>query len=168
MICSALMQPRFDYGCNSWYRGLDCSLKHKLQTAQNKIMRMILGEKQRFHIGFDSFKKLNWLNVPKRIDYLTVCHFYNIYHGVAPPYMMDVVRTSDLHNHRTRNSSLNFVLPRVKSQGALTFKFNGIKLWNNLPEHIRLSAAASSFKTKTKILYMNEMGAQESGRFIYL
>ena len=41
MICSALMQPRFDYGCNSWYRGLDCSLKHKLQTAQNKIMRMM-------------------------------------------------------------------------------------------------------------------------------
>ena len=42
MLSSALIQSNFDYACNSWFRGLTKYLKHRLQTAQNKIMRYIL------------------------------------------------------------------------------------------------------------------------------
>ena len=42
LLCSSLIQSNYDYGCNSWYRGLSQSLKNKFQTAQNKTIRFIL------------------------------------------------------------------------------------------------------------------------------
>ena len=80
----------------------------QLQNAQNKLMRLILG-----------------------------VHFFNIFHGTPPSYLMNVTKTSETHKYYTRNSDLNLVLPHVKSQGRRGFKFNGIKLWNELHEHIK-------------------------------
>ena len=74
MLCSSLFQPIFDYGCNSWYRNLTSGLKHKLQTAQNKVIRFVLGVHPRFHIGFQNFKQLGWLNVQSRVDFFVVKH----------------------------------------------------------------------------------------------
>ena len=37
----ALLQPRFDYAYNAWYRGLEATVKNKLQTAKNEIIRYL-------------------------------------------------------------------------------------------------------------------------------
>ena len=36
LLCNALIQPHFDYGCTSWSPLLSKTLKTKLQIAQNK------------------------------------------------------------------------------------------------------------------------------------
>ena len=42
LLANAILQPYFDYACNSWYWGLTKNQKNRLQTMQNKIMRYIL------------------------------------------------------------------------------------------------------------------------------
>ena len=76
MLCTALLQPRFDYACNVWYRTLKSVLKTKLQSAQNKMVRFVLGKHNRFHVGNKELQKLNWLNVEKRVDYFSLLHNY--------------------------------------------------------------------------------------------
>ena len=51
LLCSALLQSSHDYGYNVFYRGLYSDMKVKFQTAQNKMIRFILGydsRQQRF------------------------------------------------------------------------------------------------------------------------
>ena len=36
LLCNALIQPYFDYGCSSWFSLFLKNLKLKLQKAQNK------------------------------------------------------------------------------------------------------------------------------------
>ena len=38
LLCSALANPHFEYACNAWYRSVNAKVKHKLQTAQNKMI----------------------------------------------------------------------------------------------------------------------------------
>ena len=42
-LAGALIQPLFDYASTSWYSGIKMSLKNKLQTSQNKLIRLLLG-----------------------------------------------------------------------------------------------------------------------------
>ena len=35
LLCNALIQPPYDYGCTSWYPVLSKALKTKLQITQN-------------------------------------------------------------------------------------------------------------------------------------
>ena len=40
--CNALMQPHFDYACSAWYPYLSKKLKNRIQTFQNKCIRLCL------------------------------------------------------------------------------------------------------------------------------
>ncbi len=42
MLAGALVQSHFDYAAVFWYSGISKKLKNKLQTAQNKLCRVIL------------------------------------------------------------------------------------------------------------------------------
>ena len=42
LLFHALIQPRFDYGCTSWYLLLSRALKNQLQIAQNKCILFCL------------------------------------------------------------------------------------------------------------------------------
>ena len=72
IICSSLIQCRFDYGCNMWYRSIVNSLKVKLQTAPKTG-------------SLDSFS--NKLNLKKYI-YISLLHVvHNICFGTSAVYM---------------------------------------------------------------------------------
>ena len=133
---------------NVWYMSMGKGLKNKLQTAQNKLIRYVLHYDSRQHLGYDDFVKVKYLSVGKRVDYLTVCMMYKIYHGEAPSYMCNLACVN--HSHVTRNSSMSFIVPQVKSQGLKSFSYNGIKLWNGIPACIRQITSKDDFKFKCK------------------
>ena len=83
-------------------------------------------------IVFSDFKKLCWLDIPGRVDYLTLSFKYSISIGTAPSYICNDFRYSS-HSYTTRRRNLSFVFPHVKTQGSKTFKCSGMKLWNDLP-----------------------------------
>ena len=78
LLCSALLQSRFDYGYNVYYRGLAQCFKKKIQTAQNKMIRYILGYDNRHHLLCSDFVKVKCLDVESRFDYLACNMMYSI------------------------------------------------------------------------------------------
>ena len=151
MLCSALIQSKFDYASNSSYRGLLQKYKNKLHVNQNKVVRYILEYKSRHHLYVSDFKDVGVLDVENRVDYFTLSLMYSIYHGTAPSYFNDVDAIS--HSHRTRISNMAFKIPSVNSQGKCSFKYNGILLWNKLPKKKRLYIKDKNvFKSECKLM----------------
>ena len=69
LLCNALIQPYFNYGCSSWCPLLKENLKLKLQKTQNKCIRVCLNLPPRSHIDSSHFRKINWLPVSDRVKY---------------------------------------------------------------------------------------------------
>ena len=104
---------------------------------------------------------------------------FNIFNNVAPSYMCDINRIS--HRQNTRQSehsdvlvlshgaltpvhladSSAFVVPGVKGQGSKSFKFNGSKLWNELPTNMKHVQQKNRFKKECKALLMTRMKEKE-------
>ena len=79
LLCSALVNPQFEYSCKAWYRSVNANVKHKLQTAQNKMIIYLLNYGCRRHVGFNDFKKSNCLDISARVDYMTLNLMFNIF-----------------------------------------------------------------------------------------
>ena len=69
LLCNALIQSHFDYGCSSWFPLSKKNLKLKLQKAQNKCIRFFLNLPPRSHINPSHSRKINWLPVSDRVEY---------------------------------------------------------------------------------------------------
>ena len=162
LLCSALLQSRFDYGFNFYYRGLYEEIKSKFQTAQNKMIRFILGYNSRQHLYVKDFVRAGFLTVEKRYDYLSVNMMYNVFYGRAPSYLCNFKKVEDVHSYNTRKSLLSFVLPEIKTQGKRTFMYNGAKLCNSLPLNIKVIEHRDNFKRKCKKYFFDLMEISES------
>ena len=88
---------------------------------------------------------------------------YSIFSNTAPSYMRQLDFVS--HCYRTRRSNLSYVIPDVKTQGSFTFKFCGIKLWNQLPLNIKKCESKEEFKKRCKRHLINEMKEEETSEF---
>ena len=84
---------------------------------------------------------------------------FNIFNNVAPSYMCEIDRIT--HSHNTRHSDSACVVPRVKGQGSKSFKFNGCKLWNELPTNVKNAQQKFRFKKECKTLLMTKMKLKE-------
>ena len=157
LLCSALLQSRFDYGYNVYYRGLAKCFKIKLQTAQNKIVRYILGYDSRHHLLCADFKKVKYLDINNRFDYLSLNMMYNIHNGLAPSYLCNFKKVTDVHSYFTRRSDMSYVIPEIKTQGSKTFMYNGAKAWNDLPNVIKDIDSKDVFKSKCKSYLFDKM-----------
>lgn len=168
LLVMSLIQCQFDYACSFWYAGLTQTLKNRLQTSQNKLIRFVLDMDSRSHVGLEHFKYLNWLPVPKRVDQIILCHVFKISTGTAPEYLCEhFVPLSSVHNRCTRstmsaipaqNDSFSFTfidnkhyaIPRVNSFGKKSFSYRGVSLWNGLPQELRRCKALCNFKKAVK------------------
>ena len=61
LLCSALIQPHFDYTCTAWYPNLTEKLKSRMQTSQNKWIHFCLQLDMMTRISHIDFETLNCL-----------------------------------------------------------------------------------------------------------
>ena len=64
-----------------------------------------------------------------------------------------------------RNRNMSFVVPQVKTHGSKSFKYNGIKVWNDLPYNIRETNIKEDFKSKCKKHLSNQMMSEANSVF---
>ena len=164
LLCSALLQSRFDYGYNFFYRGLYSDIKWKFQTAQNKMIRFILDYNSRRHLYVKDFVRAGYLSIEKRYDYLSVNMMYNIYYDQAPSYLCQFKKVDTVHSYGTRGSVMSYVLPKIKTQGKKTFMYNGAKLWNSLPVSMKTTECKDNFKKKGKKYFFSLMEKCENSQ----
>lgn len=152
ILANALIQCHFDYACSSWFTAITVKLKNRLQTSQNKLVRVILSLHPRTHLLPSHFLSLRWLRVEERVSQIKLCMVLRIFKREAPRYLTDYFcKVSDVHGYSTRGSSTNIVPIKFKSlMGKCTFLYSAAILWNRLPENIKLLTSRVTFKTSLK------------------
>ena len=92
------------------------------------------------------YKNLNILNVRNiRIMNLAIMMFKQVKNN---EYALPIL--TQAHNYNTRYRENLLIPPHTTTLIALSFKVEGIKIWNNLPNDIKASSNINSFKKKLK------------------
>ena len=127
-------------------------LKKKLQVAQNKLVRTVMGLGPRDHVGKNQLQGLGWLTVEARVTQLRLTLVHRIVNGSPPNYLINYFpRVGDTHNYRTRASLADLQPVRCRIEmGKTSFAVIGAQQWNKLPLDIKLTTGKNNFKTKIK------------------
>ena len=124
------------------------ALKERLQKIQNKAARLITRK------GEDDstiLKELHWLPIEARIDFKIACHVYKCLHGLAPPYLSELIE--EYKPSRTLRSSNSNLLLEHRSQTKFEKRalyFYAPKIWNSLSVNAKNCDTVQSFKSHLK------------------
>lgn len=113
ILAGALVQGHFDYACMSWFKNLP---QIKLQTSQNKLVRLILKLQPLTHLTPAHFSRLKWLKEEDRVNYIQLCMVHRIIENEVPKYLHNYFpRIPNTHSYSTRRSATDLVLFRFRS-----------------------------------------------------
>ena len=159
LLVMSLIQCHFDYACSFWYPGLSKVLKNKLQVTHYKIIRFVLNMDSRAHVGSEVFKSLGWLPGSKKVDQIILNHIIKVKSDQSPDYMVKhFIPASSIHSYGTRfRETACFSIPKVRSFGMKSFRYNGCVLWNKLPGDIRNLQRYPNFKVAVKKFLLSKI-----------
>ena len=149
---TAFISSRID-NCNSLFRGLPVAEIEKLQRVQNAAARLLTGSKRTEHIT-PTLRNLHWLPVEHRIKFKTALLVYKALNGMSPSYIKELVvpYTPARRLRSCDKGLLKIPKSRTSSFGDRMFGAAAPRLWNSLPDNIRLNNSSiddfkGSFKT---------------------
>ena len=89
------------------------ALKIKLQTAQNKLIRLLLNLPSRAHLTANHMISVGWLLVADRVQFLAMGLVYKMHYTTKIPMYLSrhFQNVKDVHHHNTRGSYANHVQP---------------------------------------------------------
>jgi len=147
----ATVISRLDY-CNSLLVGTSKSNIDILQKAQNSAARVLTKTNKRAHIS-PILRELHWLPVQQRITFKVRVLVFKLLHDTAAPQYLATLLTQHVPT-RSLRSGLSYkplVIPRtVTKAGDRAFSTIAPKLWNSLPDDIKMSTSVELFKHKLK------------------
>ncbi len=148
-IVHSFVTTRLDY-CNSLYYGLPKKQIKRLQGIQNTAARLVTDTRKYEHIT-PILRELHWLKVDSRIVFKYLLITYKCLHGLAPKYLSDLLTVKENRGLRSDNKLL-LVVPksRLVTYGDRAFSHAAPKLWNALPDSVRLSNTLGKFKSRLK------------------
>ena len=152
IMVNAYVTSRIDYG-NSLLYGVSEHLLSQLQRVQNSAARLVTKTKRRQLIT-PVLIELHWLPVRQRIEYQLLILTFNSLHGLAAPYLSELLsRHQPTRSLRSADAHL-LVVPRSNlcSQGDRAFSHAAPRLWNNLPLVMRATNSQNIFKKQLKTL----------------
>ena len=152
-LCTALIQPLFDYCSTAWHEGLSAKLKGRFDVQQRKMVRYIFGLDPRCHVGLQDFKRLGWLTVRHRVSFFRLVHVFKITKGMAPGYLSNgFTFVKDVHSYNTRGSVSDYHLSEkvTTSLKRESFGFTARREWNSLPLSIKQAGSLAVFKSSLK------------------
>ena len=156
MLCSALIQPHFDYACPAGCTNLTEKTKKKTQIMQNKCIRFCLKLDKMHHISEEDFRLINWLPTSKRVDQCINTITFKFVNNTCPYYLKEIFEFAPHCRIDTRNKFAKLKIPFCKTnmrQKAISFV--GPSLWNSLPELIKKTDNLNIFKHNVKNYCLN-------------
>jgi hypothetical protein len=137
--------------CNSLLYGLPKYSIDRLQSVQNAAARVVTLTRKYVHITPILFD-LHWLPMEQRIIFKILLIAYKALHGIAPPYIADLI-TAYVPKRNLRSATSNqLVVPayNLRTCGYRSFSCSAPLLWNSLPQDLRLCTSLACFKKKLK------------------
>ena len=152
-VIHAFISSRLDY-CNALYSGISKHNIHRLQLIQNAAARLLTRTKRTDHIT-PVLAALHWLPVRFRIDFKIALFVFKALHGQAPVYICNLLTPYKPDRRLRSNSKALLEVPksRLVTKGDRAFAVQAPRLWNSLPEHVRLANSLSSFKSHLKTYF---------------
>ncbi|KAG7311164.1 hypothetical protein JYU34_002162 [Plutella xylostella] len=161
-LVNSLLLPIIDYA-DVCYPDLTEELLDKLDRLLNLCIRYIFGLRKYDHVT-DFRNKLKWLNIRHRRNAHIVSLVYGIvYNPCAPSYLTDRFSFFDFTDRPQRSSrNLLFRTPEHNAAGySDSFTVSAVRLWNQLPLHIRQSQSIETFKSKVRLHYLQKQNNQQ-------
>ena len=89
---------------------------------------------------------LHWLPIAYRIQYEIMMLIHKCLKGMAPKYLCDLLTINNSGRH-LRNCNRRLIVPYVKNEAhvARSFSVIGPRIWNNLPESLRMELNMENF-----------------------
>ena len=129
-----------------WMKGI-C-----LQRVQNAAARLLTGSKRTEHIT-PTLRNLHWLPIEQRIKFKTALLVYKALNGMSPSYITElVVPYTPARRLRSCDKGL-LKIPKSRTSrfGDRMLGAAAPRLWNSLPDNIRLNnSSIDDFKRSLK------------------
>ena len=149
-LVKSLIIPYIDY-CDTVFTNVSASLQTRLDRIMNSCIRFVC-----------CLRKFDHISVAKQnLDLLTgelrrKTHFatlvYKIFRSRQPKYLYDKLMFSD-HSYETRTKD-NPAIPKHRTVCfESSFTYLAPKIWNELPESIRLSNSVELFQRNVEKFY---------------
>ena len=152
ILVHAFVSNQLDY-CNALLYGLPKYMIDKLQHVQNTAVRVLLKLRKYDHIT-PSLQRLHWLPVCQRITFKICLLVFKALRGLAPGYIKNCLEVHQITQYQTRSTTraIRLKIPRIKclTFGGRALPSSGPKLWNNLPENLKLQTDYKQFKRQLK------------------
>ena len=147
---NSLVTSRLDYG-NALLSGASNGTISRLQRVQNTAARLITRAKKCDHIT-PVLIRLHWLPVAYRVQYKLLLYTYKALHGLAPPYLQELVSPYQPTRTLRSDSAGLFCVPRTRSEtyGNKRFDVTAATLWNAIPKDLKCASSLSCFKKGLK------------------
>ena len=138
--------------------GLPETQIHKLQLVQNYAAKVVC-KKRKYDSATECLKMLHWLPVKSRIRFKVATLVYKALNDQAPDYISKLFKIKSSEKG-LRSSSCHKLLeiPHVKKAtfAMRALSVQGPKIWNELPNDIRMEATLDGFKSKLKTFLFKE------------
>ena len=94
LLCNALIQPHFDYGCSSWLPLLKKNLKTQNSKSSKQKCSFCQNLPPRSYINPLRVRKMNWLPVSDRVEYCVANTAFNYWNAIVPGYIHEMFKPS--------------------------------------------------------------------------
>ncbi|XP_072044694.1 uncharacterized protein [Amphiura filiformis] len=150
-LVHAFVSSRLD-SCNTLLYGLQEYQLAKLQRVQNSAARLVTKCGKREHMK-PVLRDLHWLPVQQCIAYKIALLTFKALHGLAPVYLLDLVK--ERKPRRSLRSASEVLLcppkiPKTKFYGERAFAMAAPKVWNGMPSTLRANKNLNTFKKDLK------------------
>ena len=150
-LCQALVMSKIDY-CNSTLLGTANYNLVKLQRVQNMLCRIVTATGKYDKIS-DQMIGLHWLKVEYRIIFKIAILMFRCVNNMAPSDLTDLISTGCRHNlnlHSQAQGLLPTARARTTQVHKQSFALVGPRIWNSLPDHIKMTNTIDKFKASLK------------------
>ena len=152
ILYSTLFQPYLIYGLEAWF-GTYRNHTNKIFVLQKKAIRAINNLEYNEHTN-DFFKSNNILKIEDQYKMQISIYIYKLLHQNSDPEITSLLEKNVIsHNYNVKSSKPFHISSVRRSKTKNIITHNGIKIWNNLPEHIRNARSLYKFRKEIKILY---------------
>ena len=156
-LCESMILSQFNYS-DSVYLNIDIYLQKKIQKMQNLCIRFIFNIKKKDACDYEEYRRqLNWTDMQQtRISHSLVI-LYKTLKYKSPIYLSDMfTQHFEICERLTRTFGGNIWIgnSHYSVLHRKSFRIYIARIWNSLPDEIKLCGTALTFKKKIKELFL--------------
>ena len=155
-IACTLISSKLDY-CNALLANTSDHNLDRLQRVQNLAARIVT-KRTRYESSSKILADLHWLPVRQRIDYKISLLTFKTLVNSKPSYLNDLLRVSmPTRSLRSSSNGLLLDIPFCKTETiGRAFMSTAPKIWNKLPQDLRILALPERNSDPSAILYFKK------------